>query len=415
MRLKLLIVTTAVILLSLGVFWMGTISRDDTPFYEPDSLLTEHIIEPQFLYGYRVDSMVVVQDFVKINQSISDILLPQNVSHQDIFDLANKSKGVFDVKKVKSGRPYTIILDPDSVVDKLVYESSLKEYVVFHMGDSNFVERVERKVDQVRKSLVGTITESLAVTIDDAGESVELTNKFVDVFAWQVDFMRLQKGDNFKIIYVENQVEGKGIGIESIEAIHFSHYGNDYWGFAYDQGEGIDYFDEDGNSLRKALLKYPLEFSRISSGYSLRRFHPIQKRYKPHLGTDFAALTGTPIRSVGDGIVTEAMFRQLNGNYVKIRHNNTYTTQYLHMSKIATGIKPGVKVKRGQLIGFVGATGLATGAHLCYRFWKNGVQVDAMKVELPPSTPIYEDHVEKFTQVKKSFIDELSRLSLENS
>jgi murein DD-endopeptidase MepM/ murein hydrolase activator NlpD len=157
-------------------------------------------------------------------------------------------------------------------------------------------------------------------------------------------------------------------------------------------------------------LKYPLEFSRISSRYSGRRYHPVQKRYKAHRGTDFAAPKGTPIRSVGDGIIVEARYKKYNGNYVKVKHNSTYSTQYLHMSKIASGIRPGVKVKQGQTIGFVGSTGLATGNHLCYRFWKNGVQIDALKVKLPPSEPVSEDNKASFIARRDQLMEALDAI-----
>jgi murein DD-endopeptidase MepM/ murein hydrolase activator NlpD len=229
--------------------------------------------------------------------------------------------------------------------------------------------------------------------------------------AWQVDFQRLSRGDRFKIIYEESVVENRPIAIGAIKALYFEHRLRPYYAFPYDQGSGVDYFDEGGNSLRKALLRYPIEFTRISSRYSGRRFHPVEKKYKPHLGTDFAAPTGTPIRSVGDGTVLEAWYSRGNGNYVKIRHNSTYTTQYLHMSKIESGIRPGVRVKQGQVIGRVGSTGLATGPHLCYRFWKNGRQVDALRVALPPSEPIHSGHKDAFESLRLGLSARLNAIS----
>jgi murein DD-endopeptidase MepM/ murein hydrolase activator NlpD len=230
------------------------------------------------------------------------------------------------------------------------------------------------------------------------------------VFGWQVDFQRLQKGDKFKLIFEEMQVEGNPFGIGEILGIYFEHSGNPYYAFPFDQGEGVDYFDEDGNSLRKALLKYPIEFTRISSRYNLSRFHPVAKVFRAHLGTDFAAPTGTPIRTVGDGIVEEAQYKGGNGNYVKVRHNATYSTAYLHMQHIATGMTPGAHVKQGQTIGYVGSTGLATGPHVCYRFWRNGVQVDALRVELPPSLPIRSDMTDAFAKVKNRLMHRLKSI-----
>jgi murein DD-endopeptidase MepM/ murein hydrolase activator NlpD len=244
--------------------------------------------------------------------------------------------------------------------------------------------------------------------------SNELTNKFVDIFGWQVDFQHLQKGDRFKLIYEENSVEGQPFSIGKILGIYFEHFGHGYYAFPFDQGEGVDYFDEEGKSLRKALLKYPIEFTRISSRYSFNRFHPVAKVFRAHLGTDFAAATGTPIRSVGDGVVLEAQYTANNGNYVKIRHNSTYTTGYLHMSKIASGIYAGSHVKQGQTIGFVGSTGLATGPHLCYRFWRNGVQVDALRVELPPSKPMDKKNWKQFDEVMVLTTLKLQSIPFEN-
>lgn len=309
-------------------------------------------------------------------------------------------------------KKYTIISHRDSVktAKALIYEPNPIDYVIFHLEDTLLVELCQREVVTEEKSITGVILSSLSETIENLGITHELTNRFVDIFAWQVDFQRLQKGDKFKLIYQENLVEGKSIGIEKIVGVYFEHFGNSYYAFPFDQGDGLDYFDEKGNSLRKALLKYPIEFTRISSRYSRNRFHPVAKVFRPHLGTDFAADTGTPIRTVGDGIVLEARYTANNGNYVKIRHNATYTTQYLHMSKIASGIKAGGKVSQGQTIGFVGSTGLAKGSHLCYRFWKNGVQVDALKVELPPSQPIKEESKTSFEHIVSETTNRLNAI-----
>ncbi len=368
---------------------------------EQDSVVTE-IFEPTLLFGIEVDSMVVVEDRIKRNQNISEILEKYNISYQKIHELAIASKPVFDVRKVVANRKYTIICYPDSLhtAKAMIYEPGPTEYVVFYLDDSVKVEKVEKEIDIVEKELAGIIELSLAVTMSELDASPQLTNDFVDVFAWQIDFFRLQKGDMFKLIYEEKQVDGEAIGIGKIKGIYFQHFGNDFYAYYYDQGSGIDYFDGEGNSLRKAFLKYPLDFTRISSRYSGNRYHPVQKRWKAHRGTDFAAPRGTPIRSVGDGIVVEARYSKFNGNFVKVKHNSTYSTQYLHMSKIASGIRRGAKVKQGQTIGFVGNTGLARGNHLCYRFWKNGVQVDALKIVLPPSEPIHKNNIAPFEEVR---------------
>ncbi|MTI22707.1 peptidase M23 [Fulvivirga sp. RKSG066] len=383
---------------------LATIAQDSVEVIKPP--------EPKKLYGVVVDSMVVIEDKIKRNQNISEILSNYNIPSESIYKLAKASKEVFDVRKLAANKKYTLICTPDSLktARAMIYEHNPVEYVVFNLLDSITVEKGLKEVEVVEKSISGTIEASLSLTMDQLGLSY-LTNDFADIFAWQIDFFRLQRGDRFKLVYEDELIDGHPIRSGKIKAIYFEHFGNGYYAYHFDQGSDIDYFDEKGNSLRKALLKYPLEFTRISSRYSGRRYHPVQKRYKAHRGTDFAAPRGTPIRSVGDGIVLEARYSKYNGNYVKIRHNATYTTQYLHMSKIASGLKPGQRVKQEQTIGYVGSTGLATGNHLCYRFWKNGVQIDALKVDLPPSEPVAEENKEAFANEILLWNERLDQIS----
>ncbi len=401
----LFILTFLVLVFSVPVFDQDRVSDLD------DSVTLEEK-EPTLLYGMVVDDHVIIEDKVKRNQFLADILKEYNVPVKLINQVSALPRDVFDVRKIVPNKKFTVICSPDSVrtPKAFVYEPNAIDYIVLWFGDGLTVDACQREVTVVEKTISGVVNSSLSQTINEMGISHELTNKFVDIFAWQVDFQRLQRGDQFKLIYEELQVEGQPIGIRQINGIYFNHFGNGYYAIPYDQGNGLDYFDEEGNSLRKALLKYPIEFTRISSRYSGRRFHPVQKIYKPHLGTDFAAPTGTPIRSVGDGIVLEAGYKSNNGNYVKIRHNATYTTQYLHMSKIAPDVKPGTRVRQSQWIGNVGSTGLATGPHVCYRFWKNGVQVDALRVELPPSEPIIEEHKQMFSVRREEVIRQLQAI-----
>ena len=287
------------------------------------------IPEPTILFNMIVDNDVIIEDKINRNEFLGDILLRHNVAPGIIHQIGQLSRNIFDVRKISANKKYTLICNDDSLrtAKAFVYEPNQIDYVVFSFQDSLRVNTYKRDVTIVENSISGVISSNLSQTIEKLGITHELTNKFVDIFAWQVDFQRLQKGDKFKLIYEENQVNGQAVGINRIVGIQFNHFDNDYYAFPFDQGEGLDYFDEDGNSLRKALLKYPIEFTRISSRYSKSRFHPVQKRYKAHLGTDFAAPTGTPIRSVGDGIVLEAQYKSANGNYVKVRHNATYTTR----------------------------------------------------------------------------------------
>ena len=368
--------------------------------------------EPSILYGMVVDNYTIIEDKIKRNERLGDILTAYNVPAKLIHQVSQISRSIFDVRKIAPNKKYTLLCNQDSAktAQVLVYEPNPIEYIIFRFGDSLKVDVHKREVVIVEKGVAGEIRSNLSETIEELGISHELTNKFVDIFGWQVDFQRLQKGDKFKLIYEEAQVEGQSVGIKQINGIYFEHFGSPYYAFPFDQGDGVDYFDDQGKSTRKALLKYPIEFTRISSRYTMSRFHPVQKRWKAHLGTDFAAPVGTPIRTVGDGVVEEAQYKSNNGNYVKVRHNGTYTTQYLHMSRIADGVRAGTRVRQGQTIGYVGSTGLATGPHLCYRFWRNGVQVDALRVELPPSEPVKKDHVADFNKVKENLVKKLEAI-----
>jgi murein DD-endopeptidase MepM/ murein hydrolase activator NlpD len=408
-----LLITLAGGVLLLKQYYFPAISQEVVSIPDSTHIAPVEIKEPKMLYGMVLqDNHVVIEDKIKRNQFLGDILEKYNVPAKLINQVSKLSRKIFDPRKITPNSKYTLICNQDSVqqASALVFEPSATEYIIFNFGDSLSVKVCQREVTTVEKSISGIIKSNLSETIEKLGIPPDLTNRFVDIFGWQVDFQRLQEGDKFKLIFEEQQVNGVTIGISKINGIYFEHYDHPYYAFPFDQGGGLDYYDEDGKSLRKALLKYPIEFTRISSRYNKNRFHPVQKRWKAHLGTDFAAPRGTPIRSVGDGIVQEAQYKSNNGNYVKIRHNATYTTQYLHMSKIASGLHAGDRVKQGQTIGYVGSTGLATGPHLCYRFWKNGVQVDALRADLPASQPVTKDKVASFEIVKEQLTEKLNAI-----
>ena len=404
-------------------FWIDSktsiFSKQGDYAIERDSLthIEREIVVPVFLHGMVVNNLHVVEDEVKRNQRFTDLLSGYTVPASIMQQLNLLPRSVYDFRKISAHKKYTLLVEHDSLktIRALVYEPNAVDYVVFHLKDSLLVESCQRNVDTLERQISGRIESTLSQTIEALNVSNDLTNKFVDIFAWQVDFQRLQKGDQFKMIYEENLVDEVPIGIGRILGVYFEHSNNGYYAFPFDQGDGADYFDEKGNSLRKALLKYPIEFTRISSRYSKNRFHPVVKVFRPHLGTDFAAPSGTPIRSVGDGIIEEAQYKTNNGNYVKVRHNGTYTTGYLHMSKIASGIKAGTRVRQGQTIGYVGSTGLATGPHLCYRFWKNGVQVDALKIELPPSQPVKPEYFPAYENTREAIIKRLQLIAFPSS
>ncbi|MGB0391990.1 MAG: M23 family metallopeptidase [Salibacteraceae bacterium] len=355
----------------------------------PEQVIEE--VEPTvYLFEIPVDSYDVVQSEFGKNEFLGTVLDRFHVSAVDIDKLARASKNIYDVRKFRTGKNYTVFSTKDSIprVAYFVYQPNSIDYVVYDMRDSLQIFEKKKELVTKIKSASGIINSSLYQTLVDQNVSPALAVRLADIYAWTIDFYRIQKGDHFRVVFEEQYVDGERVGVGEILAANFNNYGVDNYAFLYDQGEGPDYFNESAESLRRAFLKSPLKYGRLTSAYTKRRFHPVQKRYKAHLGTDYAAPTGTPIMTVGDGVVTHAQYSKYNGNYVKIRHNGTYTTQYLHMSKIGKGIRPGVRVRQGQTIGYVGSTGLATGPHVCYRFWKNGVQVDSRREKIPPSNPI---------------------------
>ncbi len=374
--------------------------------------LDEIIEEDLYLYGINVNELDVVEGVVGKNATLSTLLAPFNVSYQIIDEIARKSKDIFDVRKIATNKKFTILTGKDSSQAQFfIYEPNPTEYVVFKLDEVEVYK--ETKPMELRKvEIGGSITKSLYQNMVDLGISLDLIDQFADLYGWEVDFKRLQVGDKFKVIYSEKLVEGQVIGTGDIEAAYFEHLGEAYHAIPFEQNGEVSFFDQNGNSFKKAFLRDPVKYTRISSRYNLNRFHPVQKRYKPHLGTDYAAQTGTEIRTVGDGTVIEARFTSANGNYVKIQHNGTYTTQYLHMSKIASGMKPGARVKQGQVIGYVGSTGLATGPHLCFRFWKNGKQVDWLQEKIPPSEPVLPQNKLAFEEVKREKFQQLAAIQI---
>jgi murein DD-endopeptidase MepM/ murein hydrolase activator NlpD len=275
-------------------------------------------------------------------------------------------------------------------------------------GDSNYMYMHQLPVDTIERVISAKISGSLIQTLLDKRVPGELGFRLSEILAWQIDFFKIRKDDVVKVIYNEYHVNGKYAELGRIKALEFNWIGTPYYGFYYPQDEVNQYFDDQGKSLRKAFLKSPLDYTRISSRYTLKRFHPVQKIWKAHLGTDYAAPSGTPIRSVGAGIVAESGYGRGNGNYVKVQHNETFTTQYLHMSRIHKAARKGKKVTQGQVIGYVGSTGLATGPHLCFRFWKNGKQIDPFTVKTPPTIPIQEAHRVAFEKSKELYIKRLN-------
>ncbi|MDA1029460.1 MAG: peptidoglycan DD-metalloendopeptidase family protein [Bacteroidetes bacterium] len=359
-------------------------------------------------YGIDQSQYEVLDAVVASDETFTDLLTPYKVDYKRIVQLASEGRDIFDVRQLRARRPYRVYTDTAGVARVMVYEKDQTSFVIFNLGENPTIHLKNKEVSTVIREVSGVIDSSLYTTLLDQDIHPAVAGRMSEVFAWQIDFYRIQKGDAFRIIFEEQLVDGEMVDVGEILAARFVHMEDDFFGFYFDEGNINEHYDETGKSLRKAFLMAPVDFSRISSGFSSNRFHPVQKRYKAHLGTDYAADRGTPIRATGDGIVAEAGYGQYNGNYVKIKHNATYTTQYLHMSKIASGMKPGTRVRQGQTIGYVGATGLATGNHVCYRFWKNGQQVDHRREKMPSSGPIPVQYMNDFEVLRDTYMVQLS-------
>lgn len=366
-------------------------------------------------FGIEDGVYSIKANVVGSRQTLSHLLSVFNVSAADIDGIARDMKEVFDPRRIRAGQSYFGYYEPDSVaaLRYFVYEISNLEYLKICFKDSLEILREEKEVTIVPKTAAGIITSSLWNTLANNGLNPDLAIKLSEVLAWEVDFYRIQQGDRFKVVYEENYVGERSVGISRVNAVYFVHQGREVLGFHFEQDTIDGFFNHNGESLRKVFLKAPLEFGRISSRYSQSRMHPVLKYRRPHYGTDYAAPHGTPILSVGDGVVTQATYNSGNGNFVRIRHNSVYETQYLHMSRFASGVRPGTRVKQGQVIGYVGSTGLATGPHVCFRFWKNGQQVDHLREEFPRADNLPSDYLPSFYTVRDGHLETMNNIWFE--
>jgi len=352
-------------------------------------------------FGYTLNNYNVKKSKVKNGDSFGSILERNNLYYPQIYNIVQKVKKVYDIRKINIGKPYTILSSKDSLKRPLVfiYQPNKIDYVVVSLTDSLWAEKKSKAVKIKEFEAEGIITSSLSETMEKQKLSPLLSNELSEIYAWTIDFFRLEKGDNFKIIYSAKYIDDSiYVGLNRIHSAFFEHRGKPFYAieFETDPKRGIvEYFDENGKNLRRAFLRSPVQFSRVSSRYNLkRRIAYYGYRIRPHKGTDFAAAVGTPIRATASGTVTKSSYTRSNGNYVKIKHNGTYSTQYLHMDK--RGVKVGQFVKQGDYIGTVGMTGNTSGPHVCYRFWKNGRQVDPLKQKLPEAKPISKELKERY-------------------
>ncbi len=364
-------------------------------------------------YGFLKDGSEIKEHRVRKNESLYLILRSLDVSPQTIHDLQEEAKGKFQSNRIRQNQKYYTYLDSETgKPSRMVFHNSATDYVIFDWQNGISVTKGVKEVRKEVASASGTIKSSLYEALVEQDVNILVANRLSEIFGWQVDFFRLYPGDGFKVIYEKQFVDDKPYGIGDILAAEFIHQGEVYNAYWYDNDGKSGYFDDQGNSVQKALLKAPFTYShRVSSGFSLNRFHPVLKENRPHYGVDYAAPLGTPVIAVGDGEIIESRYRGANGNIVKIRHNSTYTTAYLHLNGFAKGIKKGVKVRQGQVIGYVGRTGRVTGVHLDYRVYKNDKPMNPLKIKLPPSEGISEQNMDVF-KVRisnlKAQLDEMS-------
>ncbi|MDQ5930652.1 MAG: hypothetical protein QG594_2440 [Bacteroidota bacterium] len=339
-------------------------------------------------FGFNFAHYNVLQDTVKPGDTFGSIIEKQNIGKKSVYEIVQSIKDTFDVKSIKPNRAFTVLRTKDKTnkIQLFIYKPDALSYYIFDFRDSLVVATKKTRPITIRKKMIGGVLKgSLSETLDEAGVDTGLASKMTKIYSWTIDFFKLKKGDRFGLIFTERYINDSIYdGVENLEAAFFEYKGNIKYAFPYCKNPAngkIDYYDDEGKTLKNFFLKSPIKFSRISSRFSRNRFHPVQGRWKAHKGTDYAAPTGTPITTTASGIVEKTGYTSGNGNFVKVKHNSVYATQYLHMSKIL--VRRGQRVTQGAIIGRVGSTGLATGPHVCYRFWKNGVQVDALGLNLP--------------------------------
>ncbi|HDZ05290.1 hypothetical protein LCGC14_0069310 [marine sediment metagenome] len=363
-------------------------------------------------FGFNLDEFNVKLDTVRYGDSFGELMQEHKVDYPKVLSISENFRDTFDVRKIRVGKPYVILQSKDTLAQAqvFIYENDPINYTVVDLRDSVKVYKDKNKVKFVQREVSGVIESSLSEAILDQGVDYNVTHNLANVYAWTIDFSRLQKNDKFKIIYNEKYINDTVYaGAEPIEAAYFEHNGKPIYAFAYenDSLRGlVDYFDEDANNLRRTFLRMPVEYGRLSSRYNLkRRIKYYGYKLRPHKGTDYAAPIGTPIMATADGTVEESTRRGGNGKYVKIRHNGTYSTQYLHMK--AQNVKKGEFVRQGDVIGWIGMTGNTGGPHVCYRFWKNGKQVDPLREELPQAEPLHDTLKEEYFTYISTYKEQL--------
>ena len=362
---------------------------------------TKKQAEPQYLYGICIDSLDVKEDYVKKNEILANIMSKAGVNYNTVNYIDKNHRDVFDVRKIKVGNKYTFLYSRESIptAKYWIYEIDKANYVVFGLTDSLVAWRGEKEVITRVEHVGVEIKSSLWNAMTEAGCDFNLILELSDIYAWTIDFFGIQQGDSCKVIYEEKYLIGDTVpyGIGNIWAAYFKNNGEGKYAFSFTQDGRKEYFDEKGENLRRAFLKAPLNYRRISSTFSEARMHPVHHVVRPHHGVDYAAPSGTPVQTIGDGtVIAKGWDPKGGGNYLKIKHNSTYTTTYMHLSGFAKGISQGCKVRQGQTIGYVGSTGASTGPHLDFRLQKNGTYIDPLKFKSPSAEPVKKENMEQY-------------------
>ena len=401
----------AVLVVCYNLFFKNNNSAEDLTKIEKKEKIVKE-------FGYVLNDYTVKRDTIKSGDSFGQILENNNLFYPKIYNIVQETNKIFNIRKINVGRPYTILYSKDSleIPELFIYQPNPIDYVVVSLSDSIWAERKQKEVELKSLEASGTIYSSLSETMESLKLSPLLTNELSEIYAWNIDFFRLEKGDNFKIMYTSKYVnDSVYIGLNRIHNAYFEHRGKPFYAveFKTDSLRNIyEYFDENGKNLRRAFLLSPVQFSRISSRFNLRRKIAYYGKIKPHYGTDFAAPVGTEIRATAAGRVVKSGYTRGNGYYVTIKHNATYSTQYLHMKQ--RGLKVGTYVSQGDRIGYVGMTGYTSGPHVCYRFWKNGKQVDPLKQKLPEAKPISNTLKEEYLAYMKPIKGRLDKMKSTN-
>lgn len=377
-------------------------------FNQPQEL---ECIQGPNLYGFDLNLFSFQNQKIKTHQLFPQMLSGLGLNSNKVSRVMHNLEGYLNMRNIRAGNEYTLVYSNECThPDYLLYELDPSRILICDLNGNSCPQVIQKSTEIKRESAFGSIRTSLWQALEESGVSGLIIDQMEDALATSVDFLHVQEGSSFRLIFDRVWIDGEPSSNGTLQAAYFNTGSTEHHAIRFENNGKFDYYDLNGRPLRRCFLQAPVRFSRISSGFSQRRFHPVLKYSRPHFGTDYAAPVGTPIMSVGNGVVTAASYTGGNGKFVKIRHDKTYETQYLHMSKFANGIRPGVAVAQGQVIGYVGMTGLATGPHVCFRFWKNGAQVDHRKLKFPSGDPLPKHLLQNYLSYKDSIMNKLNTI-----